>query len=282
MAVQIKDDQILEVESDTTFLVHSQSTPDKSYTVNLEHYTCTCPSFPLIPFCKHICAVELKFPDVVVPRTLPVASQPWDSDIDTSSSTHLMPTLTTSGSDKPHNSSDVQDTARDAALLQRLSSKIDVLRRQKLTLPWDLYQHLERLSDALSDITNGAEILPPQGKKIAPNRGTWSETAEVMGVVAEGARKRKHANAHSGSQASGKYAKPDARTQKKSKVISESNEVPAPPPSGADTIIAERASPDAITKLLDVIQQYNRAYPPHVPLTTADFYRNTSRPHSTI
>ncbi|CAK5284599.1 unnamed protein product [Mycena citricolor] len=67
MAVQIKDDQILEVESDTTFLVHSQSTPDKSYTVNLEHYTCTCPSFPLIPFCKHICAVELKFPDVVVP-----------------------------------------------------------------------------------------------------------------------------------------------------------------------------------------------------------------------
>jgi hypothetical protein len=54
------------------YIVLSQSDPQISYEVNLEAYDCTCLSFPLIRFCKHICAIQRYFPENIV--KIPVAA----------------------------------------------------------------------------------------------------------------------------------------------------------------------------------------------------------------
>jgi hypothetical protein len=48
------------------FIIRSQSDPQISYEVDLEAYDCTCLSFPLIRFCKHICAIQHYFPEDTV------------------------------------------------------------------------------------------------------------------------------------------------------------------------------------------------------------------------
>ncbi|KAE9389420.1 hypothetical protein BT96DRAFT_834937, partial [Gymnopus androsaceus JB14] len=45
-----------------TFSVISRSRPGVAYTVDMISYTCNCPDFPLINFCKHVCAIQRLFP----------------------------------------------------------------------------------------------------------------------------------------------------------------------------------------------------------------------------
>jgi len=45
------------------FEVQSSSIPDHKYRVDLDAYDCDCLSFSSICFCKHICAVQLYFPE---------------------------------------------------------------------------------------------------------------------------------------------------------------------------------------------------------------------------
>ncbi|KAJ7025761.1 hypothetical protein C8F04DRAFT_967326, partial [Mycena alexandri] len=73
-ADKITAEMIEEIEPGRLFTVKSETTPGLFYTVDLEAYKCQCPSFPAISFCKHICGVENNFPDLVAPRSLPVAS----------------------------------------------------------------------------------------------------------------------------------------------------------------------------------------------------------------
>jgi hypothetical protein len=57
--VYVKDN--IEQVEDTKYLVLSQSSPSKFYEVNINTYTCDCLDFPLIAYCKHICAVQQLF-----------------------------------------------------------------------------------------------------------------------------------------------------------------------------------------------------------------------------
>ncbi|KAJ7605973.1 hypothetical protein DFH06DRAFT_1019876, partial [Mycena polygramma] len=57
--VYVKSD-IAQID-DYKFLVPSKSNPAKLYEVDLDTYTCTCLDFPLISYCKHICAVQVLF-----------------------------------------------------------------------------------------------------------------------------------------------------------------------------------------------------------------------------
>ncbi|KAJ7645737.1 hypothetical protein B0H17DRAFT_1215974 [Mycena rosella] len=67
----IKSD--IEYDPDTRkFRVRSQSDPAIVYNVDLDAYDCTCLSFPLIRFCKHMCAVQHHFPEEF--SSIPVAS----------------------------------------------------------------------------------------------------------------------------------------------------------------------------------------------------------------
>lgn len=52
---------------------------------------------------------------------------------------------------------------------------------------------------------------PDLKKKVAPNQGSWRETANVMGVEVKGSKKRKHTDAYAGGEQSGSSAKPDAK-----------------------------------------------------------------------
>ncbi|KAJ7282530.1 hypothetical protein C8J57DRAFT_1554562 [Mycena rebaudengoi] len=57
--VYVKDD--IQQISDSKYLVPSQSNPSKLYEVNLDAYTCQCLDYPLISYCKHLCAVQELF-----------------------------------------------------------------------------------------------------------------------------------------------------------------------------------------------------------------------------
>ncbi|KAJ6542164.1 hypothetical protein DFH09DRAFT_1041288, partial [Mycena vulgaris] len=205
-AAKITSEMIQEVEAGRLFTVKSQSTPGLSYTVDLEAYTChPCPSFPEIQFCKHICAVEDHFPDLVVPRSLPVASQPWDEVEEVPQTARLS---------NPHSAPAPVAravTQDDAHLLQAILNKLHLLERSRVTLPEPLTTSLRVLDGALGDTTNGAEILPRTVQKVASNQGTASETASVMGTQRKGAKKRKNVDPYGAGQASGKSAKDDAR-----------------------------------------------------------------------
>ncbi|KAF7372258.1 SWIM-type domain-containing protein [Mycena venus] len=59
---------ITQVEGcDSKYLVRSKSNPSQVYEVDIETYTCTCLDYPLICFCKHICAVQRLFDEPGTP-----------------------------------------------------------------------------------------------------------------------------------------------------------------------------------------------------------------------
>ncbi|KAJ7758830.1 hypothetical protein DFH07DRAFT_725533, partial [Mycena maculata] len=62
-ALSITEDSIQKVEGEAVYCVRSQSDPSQVYSVDVEAYSCDCLPFPLIDFCKHICAVQRIFPD---------------------------------------------------------------------------------------------------------------------------------------------------------------------------------------------------------------------------
>ncbi|KAJ6496885.1 hypothetical protein DFH09DRAFT_945727 [Mycena vulgaris] len=51
----------IEQVSEGNYLVKSKSDPSKTYEVDLDTYTCNCLDYPLISYCKHICAVQTLF-----------------------------------------------------------------------------------------------------------------------------------------------------------------------------------------------------------------------------
>jgi hypothetical protein len=191
---------IQEVEPGRLFTVKSQSTADLWYTVDLEAHTCQpCPSFPAIQFCKHICAVEDHFPDLVLPRSLPLALQPWDQ-------ADPLPHTNQLSISNSAPAISLAVTQEDAHLLQ-IISKLQFIQRSNVTLPKSLTTSLQVLDGALADATKGAEILPRTAiEKVASNQGTASETASVMGTQRKGAKKRKQVDPYGAGQASGKLA----------------------------------------------------------------------------
>ncbi|KAJ7636454.1 hypothetical protein FB45DRAFT_742753 [Roridomyces roridus] len=54
----------IKATTDSRYIVPSKSSVGKSYDVDLDKYTCTCADYPLINFCKHICAVQTLFGEV--------------------------------------------------------------------------------------------------------------------------------------------------------------------------------------------------------------------------
>ncbi|KAJ6463931.1 hypothetical protein C8R45DRAFT_840870, partial [Mycena sanguinolenta] len=298
-AKNITSEMIEEVEVGRVFTVKSQSTPGLHYTVDLRAYTCEpCPSFPAISFCKHICAVEDHFPDLVVPRSLPAASQPWD-EIDglqhTNQITEAVPSVPPTR---------MAVTEEDTHLLHIILNKLQFIQRSKVTLPGPLTSSLRVLDDALGDVTNRAEILPATINKVAPNQGTASETASVMGTQRKGAKKRRNVDPYGGGEASGKLAKPDARTGKKARISPEPSVTPgfdsesqlpdldsSLPSTPAETISAQSATqPSAVPPipagasaspemmLMEALTRYNTMFPPHLPQQTSYYRENTYLP----
>ena len=154
----------IEEVDDGLYLVRSQSDPSKVYEVDIDTYTCTCLDFPLICFCKHICAVQMLFDE-------PTASPPLQSSSTLPSlSRSLSPSLS---------SSDVATIVIPkrnpltlvAEKLERLASRLRHPRKKNRSVDLtDLsaLPDLEAALDAMMIATdNGGSVLP-SAKHLAP------------------------------------------------------------------------------------------------------------------
>ncbi|KAJ7687757.1 hypothetical protein B0H17DRAFT_1203461 [Mycena rosella] len=136
-------------------------------------------------------------------------------------------------------------------------------------------------------MTNGAEI-PRLVAKIAPNQGTWNDTAEVMDVKRKSSKKRKNTDTYCGGESSGKLAHPDGRAAKKEKITPS----PLPPINDAQREFdgfydPELLAPDVFafttespeTLLRTALALYNNMFPPaDIPQRTSYYHENTYVP----
>ena len=91
--------------------------------------------------------------------------------------------------------------------LQRLAIRTQLSPPQHMS---DSLQQLDSLLDLLLAGSTETHVLPKL-RKVAPNQGSWLETASVMGAKPKTKRNTTHTDPYSGGQGSGKKAKKDAR-----------------------------------------------------------------------
>lgn len=175
--------------------------PDKKYEIDLDLYLCSCPAFPRIRFCKHMCAVQTFFgvSGVTVPLfdlTAPALENPPLSP--SAPSQHVNKSNSKVG---PGSSSDtIQKLERVAARLR----EVDEPRFSLANLNTALDECLD-ISGPFSE----AGVLPAS-QKVAPNLRTRNETKKVMPAV-KTARKRAGDQAYGAGATSGKKVKESPR-----------------------------------------------------------------------
>jgi hypothetical protein len=199
-ASKIPKDDIEQVDAGDSegYRVRSQTNGEVWYSVDVDAYTCGCLGYPLIKFCKHLCAVQLHFPCKVTPRPFPQTS---------SSELSISCVPATRGS-----TPSVDDPIPDANTAALIAHKLSILLRMHASSPWPdgfihALQHLEPALDlAISEIPT-----LPKANKLPPYQNSWTETAAVMGAKRK-IKRKVHEDPYSGGQQSGKKAKADART----------------------------------------------------------------------
>lgn len=172
---------LIEKVDDLTFRVQSQSDPSQHYTIDVEAYHCDCLSFPLVDFCKHICAVQTHFPEL--PPSIPLSSLAFTKP-------------TPSGNEPDHSDDDESDSGLDddSDEINDLIGQLQHLAvRTRLAPPSYLTESLRALQTAVKEVLNQTDMVDseilPQRKKIAPNQHSWTETKAVMGMSVKGAKK---------------------------------------------------------------------------------------------
>ncbi|KAJ7816041.1 hypothetical protein B0H14DRAFT_3475572 [Mycena olivaceomarginata] len=214
----------------------------------------------------------------MVPRSLPIASQPWDEEDDIQAPVPIAATALPAFR---------LVSSEDAVLLDCIAKKLQAMQRKEVSLAPSLATTLRGLDILLTEAPNGTQILPRR-VNVAPNQGTRNETAEVMGVRKKGAKKRKNVDAYCGGETSGKSARADARVPKKPKIThlpesapSFESEIPAVDQGFLDSAAAfdsvpqapdseETASSETPEMLLRrTLAMYNALFPPDAPRTTS-------------
>ncbi|KAJ7745005.1 hypothetical protein DFH07DRAFT_720669, partial [Mycena maculata] len=183
------------------YIVRSQSDPTNIfYEVDLDAYDCTCLSFPLIRFCKHIGAIQHHFPEAVIKIPVNTLAVPLGNDED---------------------SLDTDPESDSPVAIDNLAHRLESLMFSCLNPPSVMTDKLRlaiisatRTLDVLhSDLALPPTILPPQKVKVAPNKHSdWEETKVAMHIGPVKSKKRKEEyDPYGGKERSGKKAKSDAR-----------------------------------------------------------------------
>ncbi|KAJ6527474.1 hypothetical protein B0H19DRAFT_1275272 [Mycena capillaripes] len=214
------------------YIVRSQSDREIFYEVDLDAYDCTSLSFPLIRFCKHICAVENHFPEEAV--KIPVAAlNATDSDdgLDTPE--------VSEGADDSHGS-DAEDSDSDDSdlIVEDLTERLQFLAlRFRFDPPVEAgedarqsMRHVSEILDLLSaQLPLSRAILPSKKQRIESNQGSqWGIAKAVMGNPVKN-KKRKDYGPYGGNEASGKKAQLDARGPSSDEPVA--SQIPADLPS---------------------------------------------------
>ncbi|KAJ7495269.1 hypothetical protein FB451DRAFT_1478562, partial [Mycena latifolia] len=173
----------------------SKSDPAKVYEVDIETYTCTCLDYPLISFCKHICAVQDLFEEHgnpldgvrASPKVPALSSLQAHQPIPETSPISAKPQLLTVVAEK----------------LERLAARIRRPRQKEFATLADLD---EALDDALLQTDNGTVL--PSSQYVEPNTSTdWKRTRGQMMPGIKTKRQPAGDPAYGGRAASGSKAK---------------------------------------------------------------------------
>lgn len=168
----------------------------------MEVSTCNCLSFPLINFCKHVCAVQIHYRECCSQSTLTLSSLG-------SPTTHVAGPVHTASSTQPlPPDTVVLPDALPTLLCMSGNLQVLVACTQNCTAPSDLAEKLAALDSTLSQLvihSTTTPTLPPV--QPLPSRSSYSrEFSNIMPVVKNKRKARQPFN-----ERSGKLAKADAR-----------------------------------------------------------------------
>lgn len=190
---------MLQHVEDGRYLVRSKSDPDQLYEVDLETYTCTCLDFPLICYCKHICAIQDYF------------EEEGPVDPPASPSVPALPALDATAPTLQDNSSKPRGLSFVAEKLERLAARLRGSRRSNSEFP--SLGELEACVDTILDGTETGDILP-SSQRLRPNIKSWNETKAVMPMVKGTKRRGGDDPAYGGGASSGGLAKRPRQSKK--------------------------------------------------------------------
>jgi len=202
----IKSEQIETSEEPDIYRVQSGSNPEVFYRVDLDAYDCSCLSFAAICFCKHICVVQNKFPEIyrVLPTSL-LAIHANDTFEPNGNNSSVDSGILSSTETQPPS----QDLNEVTTLIQKLSS-LTIYLQANPSCGSESLTDLHHRVDVLFVELQAQKPILPNVKKVAPNQNTWTETAAVMNVAVKSKRK-KYTEPYSGGERSGKKSRRDAQ-----------------------------------------------------------------------
>lgn len=274
-SVQQKEDRDLALGQ---YLVKSESRADTSYLVDIAAYTCTCPDFPSISYCKHIFAVQRYFPssDDILDTDLDdldgslenqVSESPAPKPlVDGSSLSESSSSPSSFSSGSLSSSSGTRDHRFD--LVRKMETLSAYIRHNPSLDPLDV-EGLECLIDKNISVFQDGSALLPTAKRLPPHLNSWPETRVAMMPPIK-SRKKRAGDAYGAGEVSGKKAKKNdipmasSSTTKKSLVPS-STPVPSIAVPSTQIVIPQATHyyfPGSTTQPMYVPMPHYYYYPP--------------------
>ncbi|KAJ7491812.1 hypothetical protein B0H11DRAFT_2191245 [Mycena galericulata] len=263
---------------DMKYLVQSKSNPSKSYEVDIDTYTCNCLDFPLISYCKHICAVQELFDE---PGASPAGPRP-SPQIPREDSTPIQPLLASALAPKPSKKSHA--LTKVAEKLERLAARLRRPRKKESDL--QALPDLEAALDAMLLETDSSNVLPVS-QYLPPNKTyEWSTTREAMLPGVKMKKKAAGADrdlAYGAGASSGSKSK-KAKVEKSRASSSKVPETPLLPPNNPSSSTSSYCALPPPPPLLPAQHpypyfppySYTHTMPPAYPYPT--YYYPTSNP----
>lgn len=166
-------------------------------------YTCTCSDYPLIKYCKHMCAVQTHFPEVLKLQNIDAISR-YPLDTESSPAPPDLPareactiSSVTSVGPQPCVDSGIGGLLED---LERLTV------RMRMTPDHQPHPNLRNAVDQELLFLGAKTKLLPSCSTIPPNKKSWPDTRDAMMPAKKTGRKRA-GDAYGGRERSSKKAK---------------------------------------------------------------------------
>lgn len=154
--------------------MRSKSDPSRVHEVDLSTYTCTCLDFPLISYCKHICAVQTLFEEDA--PQVPLGSRTRITSPESS------PTLQSPVPEEPIQAPAAKLQSMRKLVAEKLERLAARLRHLSTKEPVELLPRFDQLVDEMLLATDNGSVLPA-AYHVEPNTKPWRETAASMGVL---------------------------------------------------------------------------------------------------
>jgi len=206
------DRQVLDhADSGATYLVKSVSRPGQQYSVDVTAYTCTCPDYPVIQFCKHLHAIQAHFPDLASSNQLNTLST--GSEISTildldEQTLGLGLSVPGTGTECPSSALVVDPESGTSAMLRSVSEKFErLVARFRLQGTPEQAKRLNAWLDHELSLESATPNLLPKRQKLSPRLNSWPETQAAMMPAKKTRPKRAGDQAYGAGESSGKRVK---------------------------------------------------------------------------